>query len=147
MLPFQFSARLRTRRRALHRWLGRVYGLAIVISGAGGLSLAVHSTAGPIASWGFGLLAVLWVGVTIQAIRLAMVGRIAEHRRWMIRSGALTFAAVTLRLYLPVLGGLMGFDLAYLIVSWACWVPNLILAEWVLRRERQRKAAAQAATA
>ena len=84
----------------------------------------------------FGLLAVLWLAVTGQAVWLAMQRRIAEHRIWMIRSAALTFAAVTLRLYLPVLVVTMGFDAGYVAVAWLCWVPNVIVAEWIIRRRR-----------
>jgi hypothetical protein len=28
----------------------------------------------------------------------------------------------------------MQFSHAYVIVSWLCWVPNLLVAEWLLRR-------------
>ena len=136
VMPFQFSTRLRLRRPALHRWLGRVYAVAILISGIAGLALAFHTSAGPVAGLGFGLLAVLWLAVTGQAVWLAMQRRIAEHRIWMIRSAALTFAAVTLRLYLPVLVVTMGFDAGYVAVAWLCWVPNVIVAEWIIRRRR-----------
>ncbi|WP_136439211.1 DUF2306 domain-containing protein [Pacificoceanicola onchidii] len=136
LMPFQFSTRFRMRRPALHRWMGRVYALAIVLSGVAGLVLAAGTVFGPVAGWGFGILAVLWVGTTVQAVRLAMMKRIAEHRRWMIRSAALTFAAVTLRVYMPFLGMGFGFETGYLIVAWLCWVPNLLIAEWVLLRER-----------
>jgi hypothetical protein len=52
----------------------------------------------------------------------------------MIRSYALTLAAVTLRLYLPSsqLAGLP-FTVAYPAISWLCWVPNLLIAEWFVR--------------
>ena len=136
VMPFQFSTRLRLRRPALHRWLGRVYAVAILISGIAGLALAFHTSAGPVAGLGFGLLAVLWLAVTGQAVWLAMQRRIAEHRIWMIRSAALTFAAVTLRLYLPVLVVTMGFDAGYVAVAWLCWMPNVIVAEWIIRRRR-----------
>ncbi len=55
----------------------------------------------------------------------------------MIRSYALTFAAVTLRIYLPLsqIAG-MPFDPAYQTISWLCWVPNLIVAEWIILRQR-----------
>jgi hypothetical protein len=51
----------------------------------------------------------------------------------MIRNFALTFAAVTLRLYLP-LGFLSGlrFEDFYPALAWLCWVPNLVIAEWCL---------------
>lgn len=53
----------------------------------------------------------------------------------MVRNFALTFAAVTLRLWLPasVVSG-VPFELAYAIVAWLCWVPNLAVAEWMLDR-------------
>lgn len=53
----------------------------------------------------------------------------------MIRSFALTCAAVTLRLYLLILFGLpIPFVQGYRAISFLCWVPNLIVAEYYLRR-------------
>ncbi|MGV6848002.1 MAG: DUF2306 domain-containing protein [Marinibacterium sp.] len=134
LLPFQFWSRLRRQRPGLHRWLGRLYALAILVAGLGGLVLALNTRAGDVAGAGFGVLAVLWICVTATAVRHAMAGRIVVHRDWMIRSAALTMAAVTLRLYLPGLAALAGFDTAYAIVAWAAWVPNLLVAEWRIRR-------------
>ncbi|MEP2716535.1 DUF2306 domain-containing protein [Pseudophaeobacter sp.] len=135
LMPFQFWTGLRQRRPLVHRWIGRSYGLAILLSGLGGLMMALGSTSGVVAATGFGLLAILWLGTTGRGIWLAMQGRIGEHRLWMIRSGALTFAAVTLRLYLPVLFATMGEEAGYTLVAWACWVPNMVVAEWLIRRK------------
>jgi hypothetical protein len=57
----------------------------------------------------------------------------------MIRSYSLTFAAVTLRVWLPIglMAGLSSTD-AYQAVAWVCWVPNLVVAEWVILRQRAR---------
>lgn len=131
---FQFIPALR-RNRTLHRWLGRVYATGCIVGGFAGLGLAFGSTAGPIAGWGFGLLAVIWIHVTAQGWLTARAGRFDEHRRWMMRSFALTFAAVTLRLYMP-LGDLAGLDglPAYRAIAWLCWIPNLLLVELYLRR-------------
>ena len=53
----------------------------------------------------------------------------------MIGSYALTLAAVTLRIYLPLSLALgVPFANAYRVISWLCWVPNIILAEWLVRR-------------
>jgi hypothetical protein len=136
ILPFQFSTKLRMRRPGLHRWLGRGYGLAIAISGVAGLIMGLTTQAGTAANWGFSLLAIVWLGVTGRAIWLAMTRRIDLHKRWMIRSAALTLAAVTLRIELPILAGIFGFETGYPIVAWTCWVPNAIAAEWWLRRKR-----------
>ncbi|RBW43031.1 DUF2306 domain-containing protein [Loktanella sp. D2R18] len=133
VMPFQFSIKLRGSRPWLHRYLGRIYVVACVIAGICGLWLATATQAGLVAAFGFGLLAVIWVYATLQAYLTARARDIARHRGWMIRSGALTFAAVTLRLYLGIgfaTGG--DFDEVYQLVAWACWVPNLIVAEWWL---------------
>jgi len=138
-VAFQFLPAIR-RRRAVHRWIGRVYATAVVIAGSAGLALAVGTTAGPIAATGFGLLAVIWLYTTGQGWLAARGRRFDEHRRWMIRSFSLTFAAVTLRLYMPA-AGIAGLDMgqAYVAIAWLAWVPNLAIAELYLRRETLRQ--------
>ena len=133
--PFQFLPGLRARHRAVHRWMGRIYLVGCLSGGVGGLFMAFGSTAGPIATAGFGSLAVCWIIANIEAWRMALTRRFDVHRAWMIRSFAMTFGAVTLRLYLPLSFMLPvdGSD-AYLAISFLCWVPNLILAELYLAR-------------
>jgi uncharacterized membrane protein len=137
LLPFQLSWKLRTKHLSIHRWLGRVSGVSILIAGVSGLIISITTPAGSFAATGFGLLAVLWILVTAQAVFHAVKGRIVDHRRWMIRSTALTFAAVTLRLQLPVVALTVGMDVGYPFVAWTCWVPNALFAEWLLHRERR----------
>lgn len=118
----------------LHRWTGRIYGIAVLIAGISGLVVALGAEGGVVASIGFGVLAVTWLYVTTRGIVHAMAHEVVEHRRWMIRSFALTFAGVTLRLQLPgfFLAGLEYAE-ASIFVAWTCWVPNLVIAEWWLR--------------
>lgn len=136
--PFQFLPAVR-RNRGLHRALGKTYVVSCLVAGAAGLILSFGSTAGPIAGLGFGTLAVTWIYTTGQAYRMARARRFDEHRRWMIRSFALTFGAVTLRLYLPF-PMMMGFSFVegYRVIAWLAWVPNLLVAEAFLRREMLR---------
>jgi uncharacterized membrane protein len=131
---FQFLPALR-RRRAAHRWLGRVYTLSCMLGGVAGFVMAFGTTAGPIAGLGFGLLAPAWLYTTAMGWLTARAGDYQAHRAWMIRSFALTFAAVTLRLYLPI--GIMAgltFQQIYVATAWISWIPNLIVAEFWLRR-------------
>jgi len=139
--PTQFLPRLRLTRPQVHRWLGRIYVFACLSGGAAGLALASGTTAGPIAVAGFGLLAVIWLGCTAQGWRLAIARRFDEHRRWMIRSFALTLAAVTLRIYMPLaaIGHLPPLE-SYRAIAFLCWVPNLLAAELYLARGRLRLA-------
>jgi len=133
--PWQFSSRLRNQLPTLHRWIGRTYVVSCLVGGAAGFLLALGASTGPISTVGFGSLAVLWVVTTSLAWRRAVQGRFIEHRAWMIRSFALTFAAVTLRLYLPLIFVFqVGFNDAYRAISFLCWVPNLLVAELYLRK-------------
>ncbi|WP_299419687.1 DUF2306 domain-containing protein [uncultured Shimia sp.] len=135
LLPVMFNTKLRLRRPHLHRWLGRLYGLMILLSGLSGFFLALQTEEGPVAAAGLAGLAFAWLSTTAVAVYLAIQRDISAHRRWMIRSAALTLAAVTLRLYLPIGELTVGFDTAYPLICWACWVPNMFVAEWLIRRE------------
>ena len=134
--PWQFRRGLRWN-RALHRWLGRVYLGGCLLTGGAGLYLAPYSDGGMMTHLGFGSLAVILLGVSATAYRAIRNRQVARHREWMIRSYALIFAGVTLRIELPLLIAVLGqFQSAYLIVAWLCWVPNLLAAEWYLWRSR-----------
>jgi uncharacterized membrane protein len=133
--PWQLLGGLRARRPGLHRALGRTYGAAVLVAGAAAVPMAVGSFAGPVAAVGFAALAGAWIYCTAAGVLAARGGRMEAHRRWMVRSVALTFAAVTLRLYLPI-PPLLGWSYVegYRVIAWACWLPNLLLAEAWLRR-------------
>ena len=75
-----------------------------------------------------------------------MARRFDEHRAWMIRSFALTFAAVTLRIYLPLIPLTdMPFIEGYRAISFLCWVPNLVIAELYIRATAMRRMSAKTA--
>jgi uncharacterized membrane protein len=138
LLPLQVWTGLRRIAPHMHRILGRVSAVAILIGGISGLHLAIFANTGPVAQLGFGTLSVIWLVVTGIAVQAARSGDLGKHRRWIAYSGALTFAAVTLRLQIPtalVLGG--DFNTFYPMISWTCWVPNLI-AVWGWRQLRGR---------
>ncbi len=130
--PFQFSARLRQQLKNLHRWLGRAYlGIGVLMGGLSGLYISQYAFGGSVARFGFAALAVFWLYTGLRAYLAIRRGAIDEHRKWMVRNFSLTFAAVTLRLYLPaaMVAGIE-FTLAYPIIAWLCWVPNVLFAEW-----------------
>jgi uncharacterized membrane protein len=133
--PLQHNSRIRGRFLGLHRWLGRTYVLAVMFGGGAALALATASRGGLPTHVAFGALAVLWLGTTAMAYREIRRGDPLSHRRWMTRSYALTFAAVTLRIYLPASVAIgLPFEPAYQAISWLCWVPNLVVAEGLILR-------------
>lgn len=142
----QLNTRLRNRWLGLHRWLGRTYAVAVAIGGLAALAMAPHAVTGTLAASGFAVLALCWLGTTALAVHAIRRRRMAEHRDWMVRSYALTLAAVTLRIYLPLsqVAGI-SFMLAYPVIAWLCWVPNALVAEWFLRTRRARELLAASA--
>jgi uncharacterized membrane protein len=134
--PLQLATRVRARVPRLHRICGRIVLTLIVVGGSAGLVIAPFTLAGPVGVAGFGTLAVLWVGFAVAAYRAIRRRDVPAHRRWVIRAFAMTYAAVTLRLWLGILIPLQigvdpdtAFSRAYYIVPFLAWVPNLLIAE------------------
>ena len=128
---------MRHRRRwTAHRWIGRTYLASALVLSVAGLLLAFHAAGGPASRIGFGLLAVLTLVTVVQGYRFIKVRSVRQHREWMLRSYSLIFAAVTLRIWLPLLIiAYQGqFLPAYRWVAWVSWVPNLLFIEYWIRR-------------
>lgn len=134
----QFNNYLRTRFKNLHRWLGRIYLIAVLLSGFAGLLMAFSSAGNAFADIGFGALAICWLISAAMAFIKIRRGDIESHKKWMIRNYALTYAAVSLRVYLPLSLFVMQyeFDTAYAVIAWICWVPNLLIAEYLFVRKQ-----------
>lgn len=132
---FQFSTALRQRLPRLHRGLGYVYILGLLLLAApSGLVMGLHANGGPIAQASFSILSILWFGFTWIALRSVIAGDYQRHRDFMMRSFALTLSAITLRAWKLLLVQLFHpapMDV-YVVVSVLGWVPNLLLAEYII---------------
>lgn len=140
--PFQFLPQFRKGRLLkFHRWLGRAYLLSVLLGGIGGLYMAQFGYGGLVTEVGFATLAILWLYSGAMAYKQIRNREIEAHRQWMIRNYALTLAGTMLRVWMPIsivaLG--MEFVTAYRAIAWLCWIPNLLLAEWLIRRRRSRQ--------
>ncbi len=134
----QFLSNLRQKRLSLHRNLGKIYVASVMLSGVAGFGIAFAASAGVWAQMGFATLGFLWLYTTAKAFLAIKKRDIVEHQNWMTRSYALCFGAVTLRLWMPLFLAAFGmsFSIAYPIIAWLCWVPNLLVAEWIIRRAK-----------
>lgn len=130
----QFSKKIRARNLNLHRTIGKMYMVAVALSGIGGFTVALSATGGPVSMAGFGMLALVWLYTDLQGYRTIRKLQIERHRAWMLRNYSLTFAAVTLRIYLPLATAVMHFSFipSYQVISWLAWVPNLLVAELLI---------------
>lgn len=138
---FQFLPTSSRPKPAWHKYIGRLYVICCMGAGLAGIWMAFDSVAGMVSGAGFFLLGVLWLVTTSMGYLRARAKDFDSHREWMIRSYALTYGAVTLRIQLGIAIPLMGFSFMefYPIVAWSAWVPNALFAEWLLRRSRKQK--------
>ncbi len=134
--PFQFLERIRTARPKLHRGLGRLHVAAALGTGLSGFFVAGFAEGGLTGRLGFAALGALTTTCGLVGLRLALGRRFDDHRVWMMRSFALLLAAVSLRLQIPALFALLDGDetMVFAVVGWSCWVPNLLVVEWMIRR-------------
>ena len=142
--PLQFSATLRRRASTVHRWIGRTYVGAVALGAVAAFIMSFVSSVALLGFFGFGSLAVLWFWTTYRGYRAIRTGDIPEHQSWMIRSFALTYAGVTLRLWLIVflaalnifaknhLNSTQIFDYAYAPLPFLAWLPNIVTAELLI---------------
>lgn len=117
---------------AFHRWSGRVYVFTILIlASTSGLAIALFANGGLPAKTGFVMQCILWWFLTFMAYLKAAQKNYREHINWMIRSYAITLAAMSLRTE----GYLMHYLLhtkpieTYVTITWLSWVGNWMIAE------------------
>jgi uncharacterized membrane protein len=132
---------LTNRVATLHRTLGRVYGSAIVVGSVGGYYLALTIPAKDVV-YGAGLfmLCTAWIVTTSMAVLAIRRRNVVQHREWMLRSYAVTFAFVTFRLFVDVSDRLhftSHGDISAL-MAWACWSVPLMLIEPLIQFRKIR---------
>jgi hypothetical protein len=134
----QFSIRIRKRFPRWHRLAGYFYVMGIIFfSGPGGMVMSLFINRGPVVLTSFIVQCSLWILFTAIAFQKIKKRQIDEHEAYMIRSFALTLAAITLRIYIFVASWFTDLNQpeAYAILSWASWLPNLLIGEWIIRKK------------
>jgi len=147
LVPLQISTTIRRRWPLVHRATGRIAAGVILVGGLSGLVIAQVSYAGLSGTVGFSMLSIAWIGCLWRSVTQARAGNYASHKSWSVRVIALTFAAVTLRIWLfgyisvaSIVAAVdfdQAFDQIYVVLPFLSWVPNLLVAEWWVRRTRQ----------
>ncbi|MFI6228794.1 DUF2306 domain-containing protein [Micromonospora echinospora] len=146
---FQVWPWFRRRFPAAHRRIGRAYVFAGVLpAGVIGFYLGAVTPFGPAAQASGVVLAPLWLICTVVGWRRARQRRFVEHRRWMIRSFALTVSIITNRIWgvvfflllYPQLESTFHGDeklMSWMIAgatAWLGWTLPLLAAQWWLDR-------------
>lgn len=127
----------------VHRMMGMVYVICVLVFAApSGLIMGLLANGG----WGsitaFVLLAILWWYFTFMALRTVKRKQFEQHAKYMYLSYALTLSAITLRLWkyciVNFIYEMPPMDL-YRLVAWIGWVPNLLIACWLISRKSHLK--------
>jgi hypothetical protein len=121
----------------VHRVLGYIYVMGILFFAApGGFVMSLFIGRGPLVLSSFVAQGVLWFICTSIAFQQIRKGNVIAHQQWMWRSFALTFAAITLRIYIFICSYFVDLSQpeAYATLAWLSWVPNLVFIEYYIRR-------------
>ncbi|MBE4909624.1 DUF2306 domain-containing protein [Bacillus luteolus] len=131
--PFLFVKKLRNKYLQGHRYAGKVYVVMIIISSLVGIYLAFYAHGGILAILGFLCLDILWFYTTWKAYKYIRNKQQSLHEEWMYRSYAMTFAALTFRMWSAIVGySLDNFTVGYVAAIWLSWVGNLVAIEiWI----------------
>jgi uncharacterized membrane protein len=133
----QFSKKLRLKHIQWHRVIGKIYVISVLLSALSGIYIGFFAMGGIIAATGFVSLGFIWFYTTLKAYLDIRTKNIFEHEKMMIYSYAACFTAVTLRLWLPFLKIVFNdFETAYQVVAWWAWVPNLVVAYYIISKKK-----------
>lgn len=136
----QFSNYILSKYRGLHRSVGKFYVInVLLINFPAGMILAIYANGLFPGKAAFIVLDCLWFYFTYRAYTSIRQRKVNEHKEFMIRSFALTFSAITLRTWKIILSNTLDLDATtlYMIDAWMGFVPNLLFAEWLIRRRRR----------
>ncbi len=135
--PFQFWKAFRTKYMTTHRWLGRIYLIAILVGAVSSTYLAWTTALAIHWTWAISLqgLALAWIITAIMAFRAIMKRRIQQHKEWMIKTYVVTFAFVSFRWLdeLAVTQELGTFIERGPTIIWISWVLPLFITEIILQ--------------
>jgi hypothetical protein len=129
---FQFFPNILRGYPKVHRLIGKVYiGSVLLFAAPSGLVLAAFANGGIAAKVGFSIQCIVWWLTTYAAWHEVLKKRFERHTEMMIRSYAVTIAAMSLRTesyFMVYLFGTKPIE-TYLTVTWLSWVGNLLIAE------------------
>lgn len=134
----QFNKRLLKNKPKIHRNIGKLYILIVLLfSAPSGFIIGLYANGGLFSKISFIILAILWFLFTLKAFLSVKKGKITQHKKFMYRSFALAFSAITLRLWKVILVYLFQpnpMDV-YQIISWLGWIPNLLFVEYFILKK------------
>jgi len=148
---FQFSTRLRQRYLQPHRVLGRIYVGSAIVSAPVAVAVAIKLPIPTLLTASM-IQALGWLIATGTAVYCARVGKIQQHREWMIRGYAFAAVFIVVRVILAIPAiermGLLGIaTVVWSVIAVAGFLPSFVIAWQALATSRPAVKARPAQTA
>jgi uncharacterized membrane protein len=137
--PLQFSDRLRKKLPRVHRTVGKVYLIAILISAPLAIYLGIAhvllASKDYVGGVGISSMGFAWLCTAAMAYVAIRNRNFVQHKEWMIRNYVITFGFVTIRLIIELT--MKNFTIEFLqiraIATWASWAFPLLITEFILQ--------------
>ncbi|MBF4470694.1 DUF2306 domain-containing protein [Flavobacterium sp. HJJ] len=137
----QFNPNILKQFPSVHKWIGKLYVfVTLVLASPSGFFIGIFANGGFYSKISFVILSILWFYFTLKGFILIKRNNIKCHKAFMMRSFALTFSAVTLRLWKVIIVSLFHpapMDV-YQIIAWLGWVPNLLFIEYCIFKQKYK---------
>ena len=141
--PLQFFTFLRIKYPDFHRFIGKIYLTAILLSGIAAFHLVIFDKLLRNGEFLFGTgvlgMALAWFITGGMAFWSIKNKNILQHKEWMIRNYVLTSNFIIFRLIYYGLLGIENFpfkDDVRDFTAWAGWSIPLLLTEWILQAKK-----------
>lgn len=129
-----------TRRQKLHRALGILYVVSVLVTVLTSGYMAPTATGGTSTSMVFNLLELVWMAVTLTAVVAIIRNKPRQHRNWMIRSYTISFTNFLIHLLALLLQGVFQVEYrdAYTFSLYGSMVLLVVISEVWIRRGSSR---------
>ena len=132
----QFSKKVLKTKKPWHRTVGKTYVLTALSCSFAGLFIGFWASGGVFARLGFSTGAILFFTSTLLGYSYIRSGNVIHHQNMMRYSYAMCLGAVNLRLFMTILMLIFNdYDMVYAMISWLSWIPNLIIAYWINKKQ------------
>jgi len=136
----QFNSSILKNKPSVHRTMGKIYVVVVLFFAApSGFFIGLFANGGFYSKISFIILSILWFWFTLKAFIAIKMRQVITHKAFMLRSFALAFSAITLRLWKVILVYLFHpspMDV-YQIIAWLGWIPNVMLIEFIIFKQKR----------
>jgi len=135
--PVQLWLGLHNVKMDVHRRLGILYMIGMIVGSIGAFGLSLQTDGGLVFGSGLFFLGVAWVTTTTLAFVAIKKNLVDQHKEWTIRSYVVTFAFVTFRAgQVALVARGVPLAIAIGVMAWACWSLPLLATEAVLQARK-----------